>query len=83
MTPPSSAVRKAWAVHFYTAFGAVLALLALEAIGRDAFASAFAWMAVAMFIDCTDGTLARRVRVKEVLPHYDGSKLDDIVDDLN
>ena len=36
-----------------------------------------------MFIDCTDGTLARRVRVKEVLPQFDGSKLDDIVDYLN
>ena len=70
-------------MHLYTASGAVLALLALEAIGRDAFAAAFAWMAVAMFIDCTDGTLARRVRVKEVLPQFDGSKLDDIVDYLN
>jgi len=78
-----TAWHKAWAVHFYTASGAVLALLALEAIGRDAFAAAFAWMAVAMFIDCTDGTLARRVRVKEVLPQFDGSKLDDIVDYLN
>ncbi len=74
---------KAWAVHLYTASGAVMALLALDAIGRDAYAAAFAWMAVAMFIDCTDGTLARRARVKEVLPGFDGSKLDDIVDYLN
>jgi len=73
----------AWGVHLYTASGAVLALLALEAIGRDAYAAAFAWMAVAMFIDCTDGTLARRARVKEVLPHFDGSKLDDMVDYLD
>lgn len=74
---------KAWAVHLYTASGAVWALLALEAIGRDAYAAAFAWMSLAMLIDCTDGTLARRVRVKEVLPQFDGSKLDDIVDYLN
>ena len=67
----------------YTGSGAVLALLALDAIGRDAYGAAFAWMAIAMFIDCTDGTLARRVRVKQVLPQFDGSKLDDIVDYLN
>jgi phosphatidylcholine synthase len=40
-------------------------------------------MALAMAVDCTDGTLARRARVKEVLPQFDGSKLDDIVDYLN
>jgi phosphatidylcholine synthase len=76
-------IRAAWAVHLYTGSGAVLALLALVAIARQGYAAAFAWMAVAMFIDCTDGTLARRARVKEVLPHFDGSKLDDIVDYLN
>lgn len=74
---------RAWAVHLYTAAGAVLALLALEAIARGAYGAAFTWMAVAMFIDCTDGTLARRVRVKEVLPYFDGAKLDDITDYLN
>jgi phosphatidylcholine synthase len=74
---------RAWSVHLYTASGAVLALLAIDAIGRDAFGAAFLWMAVAMFIDCTDGTLARRVRVKHVLPQFDGSKLDDIMDYVN
>jgi phosphatidylcholine synthase len=75
--------RAAWGVHLYTASGAVLALLALDATARGAYAAAFAWMAIAMFVDCTDGTLARRVHVKEVLPYFDGSKLDDIVDYLN
>jgi phosphatidylcholine synthase len=80
---PRAARLKAWGVHLYTASGAVLALLALDAVAREAYAAAFAWMAVAMLIDCTDGTLARRARVKEVLPQFDGSKLDDIVDYLN
>ncbi|MEO8603590.1 MAG: CDP-alcohol phosphatidyltransferase family protein [bacterium] len=74
--------RRAWGVHFYTACGAVLALLALEAVARDAYGAAFAWLALAMVIDCTDGTLARRLRVKEVLPQFDGAKLDDIMDYL-
>jgi phosphatidylcholine synthase len=73
----------AWAVHLYTASGFVLALLALAAIGRDDYGAAFFWMAVAMFIDCTDGTLARRFRVKQVVPYFDGAKLDDIVDYIN
>src|SRR5262245_4236224 len=87
MSDPSlhsdAARRAAWAVHLYTASGAVLALFALDAIARAAYAWTFVWMSVAMFIDCTDGTLARRVRVKEVLPQFDGSKLDDMVDYLN
>ncbi|MBX3026649.1 CDP-diacylglycerol O-phosphatidyltransferase [bacterium] len=74
---------RAWGVHLYTGSGAVLALLALDAVMRDAFGAAFLWMAIAMFVDCTDGTLARRARVKHVLPQFDGSKLDDIIDYLN
>jgi phosphatidylcholine synthase len=73
----------AWSVHFYTALGAVLGFLALESIARDQYGLAFLWMAVATFIDSTDGTLARRFRVKQVLPNFDGARLDDIVDYLN
>ncbi len=40
-------------------------------------------MALAVFIDATDGTLARSFRVKEILPWFDGDRLDDIVDYLN
>ncbi len=73
----------AWGIHLYTATGAILALLALEAIARQAYGSAFAWMALAMCVDSTDGALARRARVKQVLPNFDGAKLDDIMDYLN
>ena len=80
MTAP---VLAAWGVHLYTAFGAVLGFLALEATANDRYGWAFLLMAVATFIDSTDGTLARRMRVKQVLPHFDGARLDDIVDYLN
>jgi phosphatidylcholine synthase len=40
-------------------------------------------MVVATLIDATDGTLARMVRVKEVLPGFDGRRLDDLIDFLN
>jgi phosphatidylcholine synthase len=70
----------AWGVHAYTAMGLPLAVLQTVALfgGRtDVF---FALNCVAVFVDATDGTLARRIRVKEVLPAFDGRRLDDITD---
>lgn len=69
-----------WALHLYTASGALLGVMALKAAAcGDAIAS-FRWMFLAIFIDGTDGTLARRLRVWERLPQIDGRKLDDVVD---
>jgi len=73
----------AWSVHLYTALGAVFALEAILCTVRGDARGAFLWMAAALAIDASDGTLARAARVKEVVPTYDGSKLDDIVDYLN
>src|SRR6185369_6709190 len=73
----------AWSVHLYTALGAVVALEAIISTVRGDTRGAFLWMAAALVIDSSDGTLARAARVKEVVPTYDGSKLDDIVDYLN
>lgn len=73
----------AWSVHFYTAFGSVAALQALRATVDGDVRAAFGWMAVALVIDSSDGVMARAARVKEVVPSYDGAKLDDIVDYLN
>ena len=39
-------------------------------------------MAAATIVDSTDGSLARKVRIKEVVPSFDGRRLDDIVDFL-
>jgi phosphatidylcholine synthase len=75
----------AWCVHFYTALGLVCAagiIYRLFQGGGDAFRDAFALMLVATLIDATDGTLARAVRIKEVLPGFDGRRLDDLVDFL-
>ena len=70
----------AWAVHAYTAAGLVAGFLSLQAIFVSNARLAFVWMLVAVLIDATDGTLARAVQVKRVLPWVDGAKLDDIVD---
>jgi phosphatidylcholine synthase len=76
----------AWCVHFYTATGLLAAALIAVLIvrgGDESFREAFWLMMLATFIDSTDGWLARRARVKEVLPGFDGRKLDDLVDFLN
>ena len=73
-------VAAAWGVHLLTASSAPAGLLAILATIRGDVATAFLWMAYALAVDAIDGTLARAVRVKEVLPFVDGSRLDDVVD---
>jgi len=74
-----------WCVHGYTALGLVAAgLIAVLLVrgGPSAFRWCFLLMAFATIVDSTDGFLARRVRIKEVVPGFDGRRLDDIVDFL-
>ncbi len=75
----------AWCVHAYTALGLVaaagIAVLIVDG-GHQSFRWALVLMLVATLIDATDGALARAARVKEVLPGFDGRKLDDLVDYL-
>ena len=72
----------AWLVHAYTATGAILAFLAMRAVVLEDYRTAFFWLALQVFVDATDGTLARRARVSQRLPWFNGTKLDDIVDYL-
>lgn len=67
-------------VHLYTASGAVLALLISVSAFQGEATRALWLMLVALLIDSTDGLLARRLRVSEALPFFDGARLDDIVD---
>lgn len=73
----------AWAVHAFTASGAVAAVFALLAIAEGRFATAVLLMLVALVIDAVDGTLARAARVDVHAAALDGRRLDDIVDYLN
>jgi phosphatidylcholine synthase len=69
-------------VHLYTAIGTVVGfLIVLAAIEGEAVTAL--WLGLlALFIDGTDGMLARRLRVKETIPWFDGARMDDIVDYL-
>lgn len=73
----------AWLVHFYTATGLVVAAgIAVLIVrgGDESFRWAFLLMMVATAIDATDGWLARKARVKHVLPGFDGATLDNLID---
>jgi phosphatidylcholine synthase len=70
----------AWGVHLYTASGAPLGVWAVFAAIEGDFRLAWLLVAVTVFIDATDGVLARAVKVWDVLPWVDGRRLDDIVD---
>lgn len=75
----------AWGVHLYTALGLVIAASIAVLLVRgdaDAFRWSFALMLLATLVDATDGTMARGVGVKSVLPNFDGRKLDDLTDFL-
>jgi phosphatidylcholine synthase len=78
-TPPWFRL-KAGLVHLYTASGAVLALLILIAAIEGEAVKALWLMLAALAIDSTDGLLARKFRVSEALPFFDGALLDNIVD---
>ena len=77
--PPWFRVRAAF-VHLYTASGLVLALLILVAAFQNEATKALWLMFASLIIDSTDGLLARRLRVSEALPFFDGALLDNIVD---
>ena len=71
-------------VHCYTASGALLALLAVMELcaGAPDPRRVFLLLTLAVLVDATDGTLARRWSVKRLLPAVDGRTIDDIVDYL-
>lgn len=70
----------AWLVHLYTASSVVMGLLAAADIFDNHYQRAFLWLFAATIVDATDGMLARAARVSDVLPHFDGALLDNIVD---
>ena len=70
----------AWAVHAFTTCGIVLGFLALVAVLKNDPVAAFMWLGLALFVDGIDGTLARKARVLEYTPNFDGRTLDNVID---
>jgi phosphatidylcholine synthase len=72
----------AWSVHAFTATGTVMALLMVHFAYQGEVRTVLWLFLAAMVVDGTDGMLARRFRVKQVVPQIDGALLDNIVDYL-
>ena len=72
----------AWLIHCYTASGAVIGMLALIAAAKEDIWLSFLLLLLAGFVDGTDGLLARRYKVSEILPKFSGAYMDNAVDVL-
>ncbi len=77
--PPLQFAR-AFAVHIFTASGAAFALAALIFATRARWDAMFWCLGGALFVDGIDGTIARAVKVAELLPRWSGDVLDLVVD---
>jgi phosphatidylcholine synthase len=77
--PPLTKAR-AFAVHILTAAGAAFALAALVYAAAAEWTAMFLCLGVALIIDGIDGTVARYVKVSEILPRWSGDVLDLVVD---
>lgn len=73
----------AWAVHAFTASAAFVGVFTLVKIYHQQYLHALWLMGITVVIDAVDGSFARLVGVKKVLPRIDGALLDNIVDYLN
>ena len=73
---------KAWGAHGFTATGVVIAFMATIALFEDSPKGCMLWLGLALVVDGVDGSLARKFNVKSILPNFDGSVLDLVIDYL-
>lgn len=80
--PPLIKVILGWLVHLYTASGAIVNFYNIYysfIVGKNFHLFCrLNWLAI--FIDATDGTMARAIDIKNTVPSYDGALLDNIID---
>ncbi|WP_448147333.1 CDP-alcohol phosphatidyltransferase family protein [Labrys miyagiensis] len=72
----------AFGVHIFTASGVFWGFLALIAAAHQDWRTMFGWLALALFVDGIDGTIARKINVVEAAPRWSGTALDLIIDYL-
>lgn len=78
--PLLAARLKALLVHCYTASTMIILLIATMFLLQGDLTAALFTMLLNIVIDSTDGFLARRFKVKEYVPEYDGRTMDDVID---
>lgn len=80
MTSENSSRNKGYAIHLFTSIGAILGLLALQAVMDGDAREAMLWLVASQFLDGLDGSIARRFNVKIHAPRIDGNTLDLVID---
>ena len=73
----------AYSVHFFTVLQVYFSYLALVAAVENNLPLVFLYLAIALFIDGIDGTLARWADVKTFASKINGEILDNIIDFLS
>lgn len=71
---------RAWTIHAITASGALVVLLGYYAISQGFLKLGVFCMLLTIVIDSIDGPLARYWQVTNVVPNFDGARLDYIID---
>ncbi|WKC85184.1 phosphatidylcholine synthase [Borreliella lusitaniae] len=73
----------AWLVHIFTASGLIVGLYSIISIVNGDYSLLLKLTAIGLIIDGIDGTMARKLKVKELIPEIDGALLDNITDYIN
>nr|WP_234925292.1 CDP-alcohol phosphatidyltransferase family protein [Borreliella valaisiana] len=73
----------AWLVHIFTASGLIVGLYSIISIINGNYSLLLKLTIIGLIIDGIDGTMARKLRVKELIPKIDGTLLDNITDYIN
>ncbi len=68
--------------HLYTSTGIIFSFLATIGLINQDIRVFLVSLFIAVVIDATDGTLARKCAIKDILPNFDGARLDDLIDYL-
>ena len=71
---------RAFLVHLYTASTMLILLAATSLLLNGQLTAALFVMLLSIVIDATDGYLARRFKVKQYVPEFDGRTMDDVID---
>ena len=71
---------KGYAVHLFTASGAVLGMLALQSVLNGDARGAMLWLVASQILDGLDGPIARRFDVEIHAPRINGHTLDLVID---
>jgi len=72
--------RPTFLIHLWTLAGLGFAMLAAQQLLEGNIEAAARWLLLVLFVDHTDGTLARKFNVRECIPEVSGETIDIITD---